>query len=176
MMMVNRTKRTYSTIYSAFALIFAMASALVVVAQEPVQTQELKEDFQEKELDYFLNASSRINEIQMEAQGEMMKIIEKEGISVEKFNELAEAQRTPDSSATKPDPQEVESFQKAAEKINGMQQTVEGKMIKAVEDEGLEVETYMQIAHAYQQSPKVRGVLDEMMKEKQAKEADTTNN
>src|SRR5690606_9261097 len=120
----------YSRVWGPFALIFAMAGASVAVAQEPVQqaplqTQEVKEDFEEEELNCFLNASSKINEIQMEAQGEMMKIVEDEGLSVEKFNQIAEAQQAPDSSATQPDPGEVESFQKAAEKITGMQQTVE---------------------------------------------------
>lgn len=178
--MMRRTKRN-SMVCGAFALVFAVASASTAVAQEPVQqaplqTQELNEDFQEEELDCFLNASSKINEIQMEAQGEMMKIVEDEGLSVEKFNEIAQAQQAPDSSATQPDPKEVEAFQKAAEKITGMQQTVEGKMVEAVEAEGLEVETYMQIAQAYQQSPKVKGVLDEKMKEKQAGQQDSLNN
>ena len=179
--MMSKTKRNYSRVWGPFALLFGMAGASVAVAQEPVQqapvqTQEVKEDFEEEELNCFLNASSKINEIQMEAQGEMMKIVENEGLSVEKFNQIAETQQAPDSSATQPDPKEVESFQKAAEKITGMQQTVEGKMVKAVEDEGLEVETYMQIAQAYQTSPKLKGVLDEMMKEKQGGQPDTLNN
>lgn len=109
----------------------------------------------------------------MEAQSEMMKVIEKEGISVEKFNEIASAQQNPDSTAVKPDPKEVESFQKAAEKITGMQPAIEERMVKAVEAEGLDVETYQQIAQAYQQSPKVKGELDQLIKEKQAQRADT---
>lgn len=177
--MMKRTKRN-TLIGGAFAVLFTLASASTTLAQQPVQqapaqTQALKEDFQEEELDCFLNASSKINEIQMEAQGEMMKIVEDEGLSVEKFNAIAQAQQVPDSSATQSDPKEVEAFQKAAEKITGMQQTVEGKMVEAVEAEGLEVETYMQIAQAYQQSPKVKGELDEKMKQKQASQQDSLN-
>ena len=48
-------------------------------------------------------------------------------------------------------------------------------MVEAVEAEGLEVETYMQIAQAYQQSPKVKGELDEKMKQKQASQQDSLN-
>ncbi|WP_353130378.1 DUF4168 domain-containing protein [Parapedobacter pyrenivorans] len=176
MVTISKAKKTYSTIYGAVALILAMVGTSAVIAQEqgPVQPQqEIRQDFQKKELDYFLNANLKINEIQMEAQSEMMKVIEKEGISVEKFNEIASAQQNPDSTAVKPDPKEVESFQKAAEKITGMQPAIEERMVKAVEAEGLDVETYQQIAQAYQQSPKVKGELDQLIKEKQAQRADT---
>jgi len=163
-------------IYGAVALLLAMVSTSAVIAQEqaPIQPQqEVRQDFEKKELDNFLNANLKINEIQMAAQSEMMKVIDKEGISVEKFNEIADAQQNPDSTAAKLDPKEVESFQKAAEKITGMQPAIEERMVKAVEGEGLDVETYQQIAQAYQQSPKVKGELDELIKEKQAQKADT---
>jgi len=163
----NRKK--YSMAFGTFALLLTILTNAAVYGQAPVQTQtpQVKEDFKEKELDCFLNANQKISAIQMEAQGEMAKIIEKEGLSVEKFNTMAQAQQTPDSTA-KPDPKDVASFQKAAEQISGMQQGLEGKMTKVVEEEGLNVETYMQIAQAYQQSEKVKEVLDKKMKEKQA--------
>lgn len=178
MVTVSKAKKTYRTMYGAIALILAIVSTSAVIAQQqaPIQPQqEVRQNFEKKELDNFLNANLKINEIQMDAQGEMMKVIEKEGISVEKFNEIASAQQNPDSTAAKPDPKEVESFQKAAEKITGMQPAIEEKMVKAVEGEGLDVETYQQIAQAYQQSPKVKGELDELMKEKQAQKADTVD-
>ena len=178
MVTVSKAKKTFRMIYGAVALILAMVSVSAVIAQQqaPIQPQqEVRQNFEKKELDNFLNANLKINEIQMDAQGEMMKVIEEEGISVEKFNEIASAQQNPDSTAAKPDPKEVESFQKAAEKITGMQPAIEEKMVKAVEGEGLDVETYQQIAQAYQQSPKVKGELDELMKEKQAQKADTVD-
>lgn len=170
----NRNKRRYSTVFSTFALLLAIFINSSVYGQAPVQTQEpqVKEDFNQQELDHFLNANQKVTAIQMEAQGEMVKIIEKEGMSVEKFNSIAEAQQKTDSSATKHDPKDVAVFEKAAQQINGMQQGLEGKMKKAVEEEGLKVETYLQIAQAYQQSEKVRGLLDKKMKEKQAEAAE----
>src|SRR5690606_22950028 len=106
----------------------------VVHGQTPTPTQTpqpVKEDFKDKELDLFLNANQKINGIQVEAQGEMMKIIEKEGLTVEKFNTMA--QQTPDSVAANEDPKDVESFQKAATQIQGMQEGLEEKMIQVVE-------------------------------------------
>lgn len=165
----NRIRRRYNTALGAFALLLIVLSSSVVYGQAPVQTQtpQVKEDFNEQELDRFLNANQKITAIQTEAQGEMVKIIEKEGMSVDKFNAIAEAQQKQDSTAAKQDPKDLAVFQKAAEQINGMQQGLEGKMTKAVEEEGLKVETYLQIAQAYQQSEKVRGILDKKMKEKQ---------
>lgn len=175
---VSQAKKTVKMWYGAVALILAIVSTSAVIAQQqaPIPPQqEVRETFEQKELDNFLNANLKINEIQVAAQGEMMKVIEKEGISVAKFNELANAQQNPDSTAAKPDPKEVELFQKAADKITEMQPAIEERMIKAVEGEGLDVETYQQIAQAYQQSPKVKGELDALMKQKQTQKADTVN-
>lgn len=165
----NRTRRKFMMAFGTLLLLTILTNS-VVYGQTPVQTQtpQVKEDFEEKELDCFLNANQKINAIQTEAQGEMVKIIEKEGMSVEKFNAIATAQQKPDSAAAKQDPKDVASFQKAAEQINGMQQGLEGKMTKVVEEEGLNVETYLQIAQAYQQSEKVKAVLDKKVKEKEA--------
>lgn len=171
----NSARRKYNMAFGTFALLLTILTS-VVYGQTPVQTQtpQVKEDFKEKELDCFLNANQKISTIQTEAQGEMVKIIENEGMSVEKFNTIAEAQQKRDSAIiAKQDPKDVAVFQKAAEQINGMQQGLEGKMTKAVEEEGLNVETYLQIAQAYQQSEKVKEILDKKMKEKQA-DADTT--
>ncbi|MEH6306329.1 DUF4168 domain-containing protein [Olivibacter sp. CPCC 100613] len=171
----NRTRRRYSMAFGTLALLLTILTNSVVYGQAPVQSQtpQVKEDFKEEELDQFLNANQKITDIQTEAQGEMVKIIEKEGMSVEKFNTMAEAQQKQDSTVAKQDPKDVAVFQKAAEQINGMQQGLEGKMAKAVEEEGLKVETYLQIAQAYQQSEKVRGILDKKVKEKQGKSAGT---
>ncbi|WP_257668579.1 DUF4168 domain-containing protein [Parapedobacter tibetensis] len=155
-----------NALFGTFVLLVAFLSFNVAFGQVPTPSQPpLKEDFEQKELTSFLNANAKISEIQMEAQGEMVKIIEAEGISVEKFNQIAQSQQQQYSTAQKNDPKDMESFQKAAEKITGMQQTIEGKMIKTVEGEGLDVNTYQQIAQAYQQSPKVKGQLDKMMEE-----------
>jgi len=160
--------------FGTFALLLTILTNSVVYGQTPVQTQppQVKEDFKENELDRFLNANQKVSVIQTEAQDEMVKIIEKEGMSVEKFNTMVEAQQKPDSSTAKQDPNDVALFQKAAEQINDMQQGLEEKMTKVVEEEGLNVETYLQIVQAYQQSEKVRGILDKKMEEKQAETAE----
>lgn len=173
MIRINVTRKR-AQLLGTLTVLLAILAHYPAFSQVPAPTQAppVKEDFEENDLNRFLNASQRINVIQMEAQGEMMEIIEKEGLSVDEFNTLAQAQQNPNSTpTTSPDPKTVESFQNAATKINEMQQGLEGEMVKAVEEEGLEVDTYMQIVQAYQQSPKVKENLDRMMKEKQAEEA-----
>ncbi|WP_436834466.1 DUF4168 domain-containing protein [Parapedobacter sp. DT-150] len=165
-------KRRWKAMFGAIVLLVAFLSVDVAFGQEPAPNQlPLKEDFEKKELTSFINANTKIGEIQMAAQDTMVKIVEEQGISVEKFNQIAQSQQQPDSTAQKNDPKDVESFQKAAAKITEMQQAIEGQMIKTVEEEGLDVDTYQQIAQAYQRSPKVKEQLDNMIKEQQAKKA-----
>ncbi|GAA4798080.1 hypothetical protein GCM10023231_28420 [Olivibacter ginsenosidimutans] len=182
----KRISETYNVVLGISAFLIVVCSNSTAFGQTtpqtppatqtaPTQAAPVKEDFEEKELDRFLNANQKINAIQTEAQGEMVKIIEKEGMTVEKFNTMAQAQQTQDSTASKQDPKDIEAFQKVAQQINGMQQGLEGKMTKAVEEEGLNVETYVQIAQAYQQSPKVKNTLDEKMKKKQAETTPPSN-
>lgn len=141
----------------AFFCFLPLAAVWAQEPQEPVQqpSVEMREDFSDDELKSFVKANEKVMVIQMEAEQTMIKAIEDEGLSVERFNEILEQQRDP-SRASETSSEELESFNNAAQVILEENARIEKKMTSSIEDEGIDIETYKQIMVAYQQSPDVQ--------------------
>ena len=71
--------------------------AVQVFAQEPAPqpSVEVREDFSDDELKSFVKANEKVMAIQIESEQKMIKAIEDEGLTVNRFNEILEDQRDP---------------------------------------------------------------------------------
>lgn len=136
----------------------AMAQQTTPPQQQPV------EDFKEEELKQFAHAAGKVMVIQQETEQKMMKVLEEENIEVDKFNEILMAQQSQDPELAASE-EEMESFNKASEKMMEIQNEVQGEMVKAIQEEGLEPEKYEQIMLAYQSSPEVKAKIDALFQE-----------
>lgn len=137
-------------------------AAQQVPQQQQQQQQQIKEDFKKEELQSFIKANEKVVAIQQASEQEMIKVIKDEGFTVERFNKLAEAQQNPQKKV-EADAKEMGSFNTAAQKIVSMSKAVEGQMQESIKNEGLDVQTYQQIILAYQQSPKVKKAVDDLL-------------
>lgn len=145
----------------AFICIIPVAT---VSAQAPAQEPSvgIREDFSDDELTSFVKANEKVSVIQMEAEQKMIKAIEDQGLSVERFNQILEQQRDP-SRSTETSADELESFNNAAQEILEENARIEQEMTSSIEEEGIDIETYKQIMLAYQQSPKVQDRVNSMI-------------
>lgn len=130
-------------------------------AQEPAASpsQELRDDFSDDELKSFVKASKKITSIQMETEQKMIRSIEDEGLTVERFHQILEQQRNPQN-RTETSPEELKSFNNAAQNIIAENKKVEQQMAASIEEEGIDVETYNQIMVAYQQNQEIQRKID----------------
>jgi hypothetical protein len=134
--------------------------------QEQFQPQQpaAEIDVSDDELRQFLDASSVVQQIQMESQQEMVAIVEDEGLAVETFNQIAQArqagQTDNDLNVSSDD---IEKFEQASETINELEQDMESKLMSAIEDEGMQPERFMAINMALQQDPSLQQRIQEMM-------------
>lgn len=148
-----------------------MLGSFGVMAQAPneMQTPELKEDFKKDDLKSFVNASSKVETLQAGAQKSMADAVKAEGLTVEKFNTIAQGQQNaggPEEAASD-NPEDKKMFDKASAKILEIQEEVIGEIQETIKKEGLDVQTYEQIIYAYQNSEKVKGEVDEIVAEVQ---------
>jgi len=138
--------------------------------QDPMQEQfqqqqpSAETDVSDDELKVFLDASSTVQQIQMESQQEMVAIVEEEGLAVATFNQIAQARQTgqPDDDINVSS-EDLEKFDKASETINVLEQDMESKLMSAIEDEGMEPDRFMAINMALQQDPSLQQRIQEMM-------------
>jgi hypothetical protein len=98
------------------------------------------------EVTNFARAYQSIQGIREEAEADMVKAVESEGLTVERFNAIADSQtaEAADSSSLATQTEERQ-FAAAIEDIITIRQTAETVMESAIEDTGLSVERFNQI-------------------------------
>lgn len=162
----------YSSLISkvfSLSIVFSALMISSVLGQQSMQPQmEMKEDFTDKELKEFVKINVEMIPIQEKGQEDMVKTIEKEGLKVERFQELAQAQQAGKLTEVSGDPDEIAKFSQAGQKVLEKQQEVQLKVQEQIEKSELSEEKFQQIYMAYNQSDKVKAKVDELI----AKEID----
>jgi len=155
-------KRNFLTY--GLSLIFCFVASTVLMAQGQPQ---MKTDFSDDELSLFIDANKEVVRVQQAAEQRMMQAIQQtDGISVERFNEIAMAQQNPDASVDMSD-QEKMAFQSAAQGVMEVQRETQAKIASVVEDEGMAFADYRQIMMAYQQNPELQERIRTMVQAEQ---------
>ncbi|MFP4340805.1 MAG: DUF4168 domain-containing protein [Cyclobacteriaceae bacterium] len=125
----------------------------------------MKTDFSDEELKNFISVNEEVVKVQQEAEQEMMQVIDSEdGITVERFNEIAQAQQNPDMEVNIGE-EEMMAFRNAAQKVMDVQRETEAEVAEVVEEEGMAFEDYRQIMMAYQQDPELQQRIQSMIQE-----------
>ncbi len=128
--------------------------------QQPTIDTEVSDD----ELDLFLDASARAQEVQMGYQQQMIAIVEEEGIEVETYVQIAEGlqmgQAEEDLNVSEDD---MEKFNRASASIEEVGQEMDNQLETAIEDEGMSIERFQEINMALQQDPGLQQRLQEKM-------------
>lgn len=131
----------------------------------PQPSTSIREDFSDDELKSFVQANEKVMAIQVEAEQNMIKAIENEGLTVDRFHQILEQQRDPQrGTETETSEEELKSFNNAAQVILQENAKVEAEMTTTIEDQGIDIETYKQIMLAYQQSPAVQSRVNGLVK------------
>jgi len=132
--------------------------------QAPQPSAEIREDFSDDELKSFVKANEKVTAIQMASEQKLIKAIEAEGLTVNRFNEILERQRDPQrTSDSTTSAEELKSFNSAAQVILQENAKIEKEMTSSIEEEGIDIETYKQIMVAYQQSPQVQTRVNKLV-------------
>lgn len=125
------------------------------------------QDISDTQLAQFADAYINVQMQNQEAQQEMVAIIEKEGLEVERFSQIQEASMNPNqqSDAT---PDEMKKHASAMAKLDEMQPELEKKAIEGIEATGISLEQYQSIASAVQQDQELQQKLQAILMERTA--------
>ena len=132
--------------------------------QQPTATADVTDE----ELNQFIQVSSAVQSVQMEAQMQMVAIVEDEGLEVDVYNQIAEARFTGlDENELEVSSEDMEKFDRAADAISEIELEVESEMTEAIEAEGMLRERFMEINMALQQDPALQQRIQQKMMEHQ---------
>ncbi|MHC2991984.1 hypothetical protein OB13_10430 [Pontibacter sp. HJ8] len=129
----------------------------------PPAAQQQPQAISDADLQQFVDASSRLMELQKANEQTMLTILQEEKLSVEKFNELAQAQQQQKLETATATAEEKAAFNKAIGRMMEMQPTIEQDMRQAIQKDGMTMERYEQIMLAYQQDTAIQAKIQKMM-------------
>lgn len=116
------------------------------------------------ELEKFANAIKQLRVIQQASQAEMVKAVQSEKLSEQRFIQIYQVQQNPQAPTTpKVTPTEKQSFDKAFAKIGQIQQTTQTKMKQVVQSQGMEVQRFNQIFAAVRQNPTLQQKIQQLL-------------
>lgn len=143
--------------------------SLPVQAQFQMPPQEAPQiEVSDEELELFIDASMNAQTVQMQSQQEMIAIVDEEGIEVNTYNEIMQAQQmgqSPEDIGVSES--DLEKFERANEKIQEVEVRMERDLAQAVEDEGMEMERFQEINMAIQQDPELQQRAQQIIQEMQ---------
>lgn len=125
-------------------------------------------DISDTQLAQFADAYINVQMQSQEAQLEMISVIEKEGLDVERFSQIQEASMNPGQQANAT-PDEIEKHGKAIEKLEALQPQLEKKAIESIEATGITMDQYQSIAMAIQQDQGLQQKLQTILMERSGK-------
>ena len=129
-------------------------SAMAQQATPPAQQQQAApQDISDADLKQFADASNRLMAVQQEGEKTMMGILEEEKLSVDKFNQMAQAHQQQKLAEVGATAEEMAAFNKAAQRMMELQPAMQKEVETAIQKDGMTLEKYEQIMLVYQQDP-----------------------
>ena len=167
----------FSKKLSLFVLMFAVTGVYSLYAQETPPAQQspaLQQGAQDikvsdQELESFVKAAVKVDELQKESETKMVKAIQDEGLEPNRFIEINTIQQNPSAAENEVAENEVsekelDNYNKAMKEVQSIQHSVQTEQVKVIEQEGLDVNRYVQIAKAAQQDPGLMKKIQDMQK------------
>ncbi|MGM0496573.1 MAG: DUF4168 domain-containing protein [Bacteroidota bacterium] len=118
----------------------------------PGEMQEEQDiDVSDEEIEKFVEAVNAVQSINQGAQEEMSKTIEDEGMDPRRFQEIQQSQQSQQQGdAQDVSDKEMQQYQSIMKEMESVQSGLQEDMKDAIEDVGLTMERYQQIANAAQ--------------------------
>lgn len=133
----------------------------------PAQQGQTQQNFTDAELQQFADASARLMAVQQEGEKKMMGILQEENLSIDKFNEMAQAYQQQQLDQVEATTEEKAAFNKAAQRMIEMQPEMQKNVEAAIQKDGMSLDKYEQIMIAYRQNEALQQRVNEMMMQDQ---------
>lgn len=141
--------------FKSLLFLFALMGSTLTFAQDISDTQ----------LAQFADAYIKVQEENEKAQHEMIAVVEKEGLEIERFSAIQQAAMDP-SQESNVTPEEMEKVGNAMTKLEAMQPELEKKAIAGIESTGITLEQFQAIGMAIEQDATLQQKLQTILMER----------
>jgi len=119
-------------------------------------------DVSEAELENFVSALQDVQELRQDMAEETQQAVGDSPLEQQRFEEIYGARQSGGQQDADTTDAETRQFEQLMSEIQQIQQQSNEEMVQAVEDEGLSVQRFNQIAQAIQQNPELQQEFREM--------------
>lgn len=148
----------------AIAIGLMMTAGTATYAQVPAKPADAPK-FNDAAIKEFVAINKQMMPAQMEAQQQMMAVLQAEDMEPQRFQALAMARQQGKMDDAEATAEELASFKTATEKITTIQQGLQEDMIAAIQESGMDQMEFQKIAMAYQADADMRARIDGMLQE-----------
>lgn len=147
-----------------FPILFLTLFVTSLTAQSlpPADNTAPRQDVSDMDLKVFVEIYKKVQKENEKMQAEMVSMVEDNGMTVERFNEVYQAQMQPDAAADISDKEQAK-MQDIMTEIQTAQVAFQEKVAGIIEDNGMTVEKYEAVFMELQQNQELQMKFGEMM-------------
>lgn len=129
---------------------------------QPQSTTQKKKDVSDEELKQFVSIYKKVQEKNKEAQQEMAKAVQDEGITIQRYQEIAQASKNPNKEVeiTKEEKTKMKAIKASFTEI---QNSFKTKITGVIEDGGMSPSRYQQVFQQIKMSKELQAEFGELM-------------
>lgn len=152
----------------ALLLLIFFLTPVYILAQNPVNSasQSTSERVSDDELKQYLLATFMAQSIYNDDNIRMADTLKHHGLDVDKYNRILNSMKNGDSQQEMDASEEdIARFRNVSPMINEMQETMERKIVTAIESNGMELNRFDEIFEMIQQHPSLKLRVEALMSE-----------
>lgn len=134
----------------------------LIISATAAFSQEAQKEVSDQELKQFAEAFQKVQVVNEDIQQDMMKTIQDNGLDVQRYNEIQQTQQQP-SQETKASSEDLKKFETISVEIDQMRVQAQQKMQNKIEETGLTIPRYQEIAAVVQNSPDLQKKMQEYL-------------
>ncbi len=123
--------------------------------QSSAPSQQQGGEVTDKELQQFVAASQYVQAVNQQIQQTMVATIEEEGLGIQRYNEIQQAQQDPNQDANATD-QELKQFETATQELQKIQVQAQQQLQEKLNEEGLTENRFQEIGRSLQRDPELQ--------------------
>ncbi|MEE4177812.1 MAG: DUF4168 domain-containing protein [Bacteroides sp.] len=167
---MNQFRNTTQSISKTF---FAAILTLTVLLAAPAlsfgqETEEPKKEFRfaDQDLLNFYDANRELSELQKETNEKIVAAVEANGLTMERFNQIASAAQIGALDGGMYSEEEISFFNTAAPQITEIQKEMQGKIEAALMELGLNSDYYQEIMNEFRADADLQTHVRELLRER----------
>jgi len=137
---------------------------LLMLIGSPAAFSQTEKSVSEEEMKQFATSIQQVEIVNQQAQQEMVSAVEKEGLEVQRYNEMQQADMDPDREIDATG-EEMEKYDQATEELGKIHARTQEKMQESITQEGLTVARYQEIATIISNDPEMQQKLREILQD-----------